>query len=227
MAGGFRRDLAGRSGTGLKISAVIPANNEQSTIGEVVEGCKRYCDEVIVVDDASSDLTSEVARRAGAKVTRNAIRLGIVRSTEIGLRLASKEIVVTLDGDGQHDPSEIPVLANPIIHGYADLVLGRRALSRPFSERIISSLTWLRVRCEDVGSGYRAFRLDLAHSVKLWGHCLCGSLALEAREHGARIVEVPITIRARQGGKSHWPSPLSRGRAHCIQIMLVTLHLLI
>ena len=62
---------------GLKISAVIPANNEQSTVGDIVEGCKQYCDEVIVVDDASSDLTSEIARRAGAKVTRNAIRLGI------------------------------------------------------------------------------------------------------------------------------------------------------
>ena len=211
----------------MKISAVIPANNEQSTIGEIVEGCKQYCDEVIVVDDASRDLTSEIARRAGARVTRNAIRLGIVRSTEIGLQLASREIIVTLDADGQHDPSEIPILVSPILHGYADLVLGKRTLGRPISEKIISSLTWLRVGCEDVGSGYRAFRRDLAHSIQPWGYCLCGSLVLEAQKHGARIVEVPITIGPRQGGKSHWPSPLSRGRTHCMQIILVVLHLLI
>jgi glycosyltransferase involved in cell wall biosynthesis len=97
----------------LKISAVIPAHNEESTIGEIVQECARYRNEVLVVDDASSDMTCQVARAAGATVTRNRANLGIVRSTEIGLKLASQEVVVTLDADGQHDPYEIPSVVRP------------------------------------------------------------------------------------------------------------------
>jgi glycosyltransferase involved in cell wall biosynthesis len=214
------------SGWMLRISAVIPAHNEESTVGEIVQGCMRYCDEVLVVDDASSDMTSQVARAAGATVTRNRANLGIVRSTEIGLRLASQEVVVTLDADGQHDPSEIPSVVRPIAQDLADLVLGKREHDRPLSEQVISALTGLRVKCEDVGTGYRAFRGDLAHRIRLWGFCLCGSLVLEAQRQGARIVEVPITIKPRKAGKSHWPSPLSRGTVHCKQAVLLAWHLI-
>jgi polyprenyl-phospho-N-acetylgalactosaminyl synthase len=205
----------------LKISAVIPAYNEESTVGEIVRGCKRYCDEIIVVDDASIDMTSEIARAAGAKVIRNPVNLGVVRSTEIGLRLGSQEILVTLDADGQHDPCEIPFLVRPVAEDLADLVLGKREYGRPLSERAISALTSLRVKCGDVGTGYRAFRRDLAHRIRLWGFCLCGSLVLEAQRQGARIVEVPITVKPRKGGRSHWASPLSRGTVHCKQAILL------
>jgi len=210
----------------IEISAVIPAHNEETTIGEIVHGCRRYCIEVIVVDDASSDMTSQMARAAGATVSRNRVNLGIVRSTEIGLRLTSREIVVTLDADGQHDPNEIPVLVRPVAQDLADLVLGRREHGCPLSERVISALTSLRVECKDVGTGYRAFRRDLAHRIRLWGFCLCGSLVLEAQRQGARIVEVPITIKPRKAGKSHWPSPLSRGTVHCKQAVLLAWHLI-
>jgi len=211
----------------LKISAVIPAHNEESTVGEIVQGCRRYCNEIIVVDDASSDQTSQIARAAGATVARNRANLGIVRSTEIGLRLASQEIIVTLDADGQHDPCEIPVVVRPIVQDLTDLVLGKREHGRPLSERILSALTSLRVKCEDAGTGYRAFRRDLAHAIGLWGFCLCGSLVLEAQRQGARIVEVPITVRPRKAGKSHWASPLSRETVHCKQAILLVWRLVL
>lgn len=153
----------------LKISAVIPAHNEESTVGEIVRQCRRYCDEVIVVDDASSDVTSEIARAAGATVTRNPVNLGVVRSTEIGLRLASQEVIVTLDADGQHDPCDIPVMVRPVAQDLPDLVLGIGEYGRPISEHVISMLTSFRVKCEDVETGYRGFRRDLTHRIRLWG----------------------------------------------------------
>jgi len=174
----------------LRISAAIPAHNEEDTVGEIVRECRASCDEVIVVDDASSDMTSEVARAAGATVTRNPFNLGVVRSTEIGLGLASQEVIVTLDADGQHDPRFIPVVVRPIAQGLADLVLGKREHGRPLSEHVISGLTNLRVKCEDVGTGYRAFRRDLAHHIRLWGFCLCGSLMDHVRATGITAIVV-------------------------------------
>lgn len=196
-------------------------------MGNVVKECLAYCDEVIVVDDGSRDKTGEIAVAAGATVIRNPINLGTVKSVGIGLRTASKEVIVTLDADGQHDPSQIPLMIDPITQGVADLVLGKRLRGLPFSEHVISTLTRRRVNCEDVGSSYRAMRRDLALRMRLWGFCLCGSLVLEAQEHGARIVEVPITLKPRAGGKSHWPSQFARGRMHSKQALLLAWHLAI
>jgi len=111
------------------------------SIGDVVRSCRRYCDEVIVIDDGSVGNMSEVSRAAGAKVIRSKVNLGIVRSTEIGLTNASGDIIVTLDGDGQHDPSDIPNIVRPIILGGADLVLGMRDANEiPLSEQLIAML---------------------------------------------------------------------------------------
>lgn len=209
----------------MKISAVIPAHNEEKTIGEIVQRCRRYCEEVIVVDDASTDMTSRIARAAGAKVIHNPANLGFVRSTEIGLKSASQEIIVTLDADGQHDPHQIPDLARPIVEDRADLVLGKREHDRPLSERLLSAIISCRVECEDVGTGYRAFRRNLAHNIRLWGFCLCGSLVLEAQRSGARIAEVPIDIKPRLAGRSHWAFPFSRTAVHCKQAMLLIRHM--
>src|SRR5208282_3453850 len=98
-----------------KVSAVIPAHNEMNCIGEIVRSCKQSCDEVIVVDDGSTDGTSRVAEAAGATVVRNEIRQGIVQSTQTGFAAASGEIIVNLDADGQHDPCEIKKLIQPIL----------------------------------------------------------------------------------------------------------------
>lgn len=210
----------------MRISAVIPAHNEMNSVGDVVRLCRRYCDEVIVVDDGSTDSTSSVSRAAGAAVIRNETNLGIVRTTEIGLRMAGGDVIVTLDADGQHDPSQVPAMVRPIIQGTADLVIGNRSTPRPVSEKIISRMCNLSVKCDDVGSGYRAFRRDLAHKIRVHGFCLCGSLVLEAHREGARIVEVPIKARPRRFGRSHWSSPLSRGTTHCKQMILLLYELL-
>lgn len=190
-------DRAGR----VKLSAVIPAFNEEKTIGEVIRGALAHVDEVIVIDDGSTDNTAAVAAESGATVIRHKHNMGILAAVERGLREARGEILVTLDADGQHDPADIPHLVRPIMEERADLVLGRRPSLPHFSERAITALTRLRVDCSDASTGFRAIRRNIAEGMRLRGSCLCGTFVLEAHRLGARVAEVPITVRERRGGE--------------------------
>ena len=178
------------------ITAVIPTHNEATRIGRVVEETLPHADDVLVVDDGSTDQTRTIAENAGARVVSNQFDKGYIGGIKTGFQEASGDIVVTLDADGEHDPSEIPQLVAPILNDDADLVLGRRAkIARP-SERFINALTNLRVRVGDSGTGYRALRQDLARSMELRGRCTCGTFVLEAVHRGARLAEVPIRLRS-------------------------------
>jgi len=106
-----------------RISAVIPAKNESKSIFEISTKAKKYVDEVLVIDDNSTDNTREVAETAGATVIQNEGK-GYLKGIKTGFKKAKGDIVVTLDGDGEHNPGEIPLLTGPILNGKADLVLG-------------------------------------------------------------------------------------------------------
>ena len=115
---------AGRGNLRPTISAVIPAYNEEKTIGEIVTKTIQHVDEVIVVDDGSTDDTAVIARRTSASVVQNEENRGVLVALARGFKAAKGEVLVTLDADGQHDPDEIPILVEPILEGHADLVLG-------------------------------------------------------------------------------------------------------
>jgi len=183
------------------VSVVIPAYNEAMSIGDVIANCKAFSDEIIVVDDGSRDDTAEIAKKKGAFVIRNEKNLGVTRATQRGLEAAHGGIIVTLDADGQHDPSDIPNLIKPITDGDGDIVLGARDKIPNLSERIIDALTNLGLKCSDAGTGFRAIRASIAKRMKLHGTCLCGTFVLEAHKHGARIVEIPIRTKRRIYGK--------------------------
>jgi glycosyltransferase involved in cell wall biosynthesis len=183
------------------VSAVIPAYNEEETVGEVVAQTLRHVDEAIVVDDGSSDDTAMAARNSGAIVVRNKVNKGVLESLKTGFKSAKGEILVTLDADGQHDPDEIPGLLEPILDDRADLVLGTRAELPHFSERVIARLTELKADVSDASTGFRAIRRNIVDRMVLHGACTCGTFILEAHSLGARIAEVPITVRERKGGK--------------------------
>jgi glycosyltransferase involved in cell wall biosynthesis len=109
--------------------AVIPTYNEAKHIGEIVRKCKLYVDMVVVADDHSIDRTRDIAREEGAHVVLNPGRQGAGANTAVGLAVAcmlGADVIVTLDGDGQHDPNEIPKLLEPILNRQADLVVGVR-----------------------------------------------------------------------------------------------------
>jgi len=196
------------------ISVVIPAYNEQKRIGEVIKQTRKFADEVIVVDDYSTDNTKELCQELGAKVVTNERRKGYVGATKTGFEEASHQTIVTLDADGEHDPGDIPRLVEPILVGKADLVLGRRQEIPRISERLINSLTNLKVKVADSGTGFRALERGLASKLNLKGKCTCGTLVLEANHHDATIVEVPITIR-------HVPETRSIAWGHFWQIFYI------
>jgi glycosyltransferase involved in cell wall biosynthesis len=111
-----------------KIAAVIPCLNTENTIGEVVRRTKEYVNEVIVVDDGSSDMTAIVAQYAGAMVIRHDHNQGKGAAMKTGAANIKADILVFIDGDGQHDPDNIPALLRPILEGKADFVIGSRFL---------------------------------------------------------------------------------------------------
>jgi glycosyltransferase involved in cell wall biosynthesis len=159
----------------LKLAVVLPALNEEATVGHVIAGVPRLLHgvdtvEVILVDDGSTDATVSRARAAGAdRIVRHTRNRGLVASFSRGVNealLAGADIVVHLDSDGQHDPEQIPRLIAPIVAGDADIVVGARPLARaadmPGAKRIGNRLgSWvfrrlLRLPVSDFTSGYRA-----------------------------------------------------------------------
>ena len=178
----------------MTVSVIMPAYNEGQRIGEVVRSAMRHADEVVVVDDGSSDDTTDAAREAGALVICQE-HGGYISAIKRGFGEARGDIVVTMDADGEHRAQDISRLTPPILSGNADLVLGSRPRIDRISERFINWLTNFRVEVKDCGTGFRAMRRDSALRLELRGKCTCGILVLEAASHGLSVVEVPINLR--------------------------------
>ncbi|MCD6162862.1 MAG: glycosyltransferase family 2 protein [candidate division Zixibacteria bacterium] len=150
-----------------RISVVLPAYNEAASIGELVEQTLKVTNnqaEIIVVDDGSTDQTADIAKAAGAIVVKHPYNKGNGASVKTGARSASRDIVVFMDSDGQHDPSDIAALA-AMIDKY-DLVIGSRSfnkmeylhrnLANKFYSRLAAYLTEQNI--PDLTSGFRAFK---------------------------------------------------------------------
>ena len=200
--------------------AIVPAFNEAASIAEVVAEL-RDADpnlEVLVVDDGSTDATGSVAEAAGAKVLRLPLNLGIGGAVQAGYLYAFErgfDLAVQVDGDGQHDASELGRLLDPILAGRADLAIGTRfggdiTYRAPFARRVgialFAALVSLRVRqrLTDTTSGFRAvnrrgirvFAADYPHD-----YPEVESIVTAARGE-LQVCEVPVLMRARAAGRS-------------------------
>jgi glycosyltransferase involved in cell wall biosynthesis len=161
-----------------KVIVIIPAYNEEKTIGEVVKHVKKFVDKILVVDDGSTDKTSEIAKKAGANVIKHTKNQGVDYASRIGLENAIKmkpDTILFVDGDGQLDPNYIPQFIKAIEDG-ADYVVGWRDLSNyPLDRRIGNwGLTKLSnifcpIGIHDTECGYRAMTLEAAKKIKLIG----------------------------------------------------------
>ena len=195
------------------VSVVIAALNEASTIGDVIAGTLAHCPdaEVLVIDDCSTDDTAARAEAAGARVIRRPYTLGPGAAVKTGVRAATGEIVLLIDGDGQHDPADIPRLLDLI--GPYDLVIGERDragqqnamrwIGNSTLNRIGSYLVGIPMR--DLTSGFRAFRRNVMRDVL---HLLPNQFswattsALAFAKAGFHVRFEPITVRRRETGQS-------------------------
>ncbi len=192
--------------------AIIPAFNEENTIGSVVLRTKRHVDKVIVVDDGSKDKTAEVARLAGARVAKHIRNGGKGIALRTGFEVAENlhpDIVVCLDADAQHNPDDIPMVMAPIISGEADMVIGSRFLDkehkkyipkyRRLGQWVLTTTTNFGsdTKITDSQSGFRAFSGDILGKFKFRqnGFSVESEMIEDANDNEIKIKEVPISAR--------------------------------
>lgn len=207
-----------------KIIAAMPAYNEEEYVGSMVLGTRPYVDEVIVVDDGSSDRTARFAALGGARVIRHDTNYGKGKAIQTILEEAIKmdvDILILLDADCQHNPDEIPLLIEPIKRDKADMVNGSRFLDKKSkipSYRMVGQhiLTLSTNMCSgtsmtDSQSGFRALSKKAINSIKLAenGMGVESEMINKASESNLRIKEVPISCRYDVNGSTF--NPVSHG----------------
>ena len=191
----------------MRAAAVIPAFNEEKTIGSVVEGVRPFVDRVIAVDDGSRDETAARARRAGAEVIAHdgnrgkglAVRTGLARVFDDGFTH-----VLLLDGDMQHLPQEAAALLAEAERSGADVVLGERRFDRDrmpaaryhanrIGSRVLSWFVGIPVR--DTQCGFRVFRVDALRPLRLTatGYEIETEMLVKVRRRGGAVASVPVS----------------------------------
>jgi glycosyltransferase involved in cell wall biosynthesis len=185
-----------------RVIAVIPAFNEAKTIAAVVAGLRAQVADVIVVDDHSADGTGEEARRAGAIVLRNAANLGYDGSLNAGFAEAARRgagIVLSFDGDGEHDPADVPRLVAPIAQDRADIVAGQRPRLAGPAEKIFACYTRLRYGIADPLCGLKAYRRSVYDAVGQFDtvQSIGTELMIKGLHRNFRLALVPIALHRR------------------------------
>lgn len=202
----------------LKVVAALPAYNEEVAIGSVVLGARNYVDQVVVVDDGSSDRTAEIAEAAGAIVLKHEVNTGYggaIKDCFEVARTYGADVLVILDGDGQHDPSDIPSLVEPVVQEEADIVIGSRFNGKenkiPFYRRLgirtinIFTNVASNGRVTDTQSGFRAYSRRAIDSLDIrdTGMGVSSEILLLAKNNGLKIKEKPIFCRYDVEGSTH------------------------
>lgn len=203
----------------VKSVAIIPTFNEEVAIGSVILRTLQYVDEVLIVNDGSDDKTVEVAKLAGAKVINHTQNLGKGEALKSGFNAVDDDtIIITIDGDGQHNPDEIPSLIKPILEDGADLVNGSRYMNGPeentpayrrVGQQVLDKATNISagISITDSQSGFRAFSPKSKDCFRFsdTGFGIESEMLVDVAESGLKIVEVPITVRYDVDGSTKDP----------------------
>jgi polyprenyl-phospho-N-acetylgalactosaminyl synthase len=202
----------------MKIFCVIPAFNEEKTVGEVVKKVKSLVDNIVVVDDGSSDRTAEIASAAGAVVLRHPLNRGQGAALETGNQYAlarAADIIFHFDADNQFSAEDIPAVLEPLIKGEAEAVLGSRFLGKEsnmpaFKKKVIMPMAHLvnkfllGAELSDPQCGFRALTAEAWRkiSIKQDGMAHASEILSKIIRNKIRVKEVPIKViyhRAGQG----------------------------
>jgi glycosyltransferase involved in cell wall biosynthesis len=206
----------------VQLSVVFPVYNEAGNVEALVDDVVRACDplgldyEIVVVDDGSQDGTADLLRRLKQRVARLRVILfrrnfGQTAALQAAISHSRGEILITMDGDGENDPADIPRMLQSLQTG-VDMVCGwrqgrwqgsflTRRLPSEAANRLITYAT--NVRLHDYGCQFKAFRRELASGLKLYGE-MHRFVPVLAHDLGASIVEVPVAYRPRRYGSSKY-----------------------
>ena len=208
----------------MKVTIGIPAYNEEKNIAKIITKLKKITDSIIVCDDGSSDMTSEIAKNLGVIVISHkknmgygaAIRTIFEKSAEIG-----SDILVTFDADGQHRIEDVSRVLHPLENSEADIVIGSRFLGkqsnvpnyRKLGIKVITQVTnsSIKTKLTDSQSGFRAYSKQVLSKISLSeiGMGISTEILIKASSKGLRITEVPITILYSGDTSTH--NPVSHG----------------
>lgn len=211
--------LPGLASTRPRVIAIIPAYNEENSVGPIVKETSRFVDEVLVVDDGSKDKTGDEAESAGATTIKHPINSGIGSSLRSGYGYCLSnacDFIVQLDADGQHDPEFIPQMIDHLVRNDFDIVTGSRFLFPGSEDQVFLRRAGIKLfsvlassfgsaRITDVTSGFRVYRRS---ALKLIGDVANRHWAfdqtLRALKFGLKYGEYPVLMTKRQSGKSQF-----------------------
>jgi dolichol-phosphate mannosyltransferase len=202
------------------ISVVIPVRDEEHSVEPLLEELAGTLDdlgdewEAVVVDDGSTDgtfaaLTRLHAERANVRIVRLRRNFGKAAALQAGFRQAEGDVIVTMDGDGQDDPTEIPRLLAKLDEGF-DLVSGwktkrRDPLSRRLPSKLFNAVTGRLsgLRLHDMNCGFKAYRAEVVRGLRIYGE-LHRYIPALAHYRGFRVAELPVNHRPREHGRSRY-----------------------
>ncbi len=210
----------------------IPAFNEEKTIGDIVKQSLQYADHVIVCDDGSTDNTVKMAEQSGAHVISHKKNQGYGASMISLFDFARQEdadMMITLDGDGQHNPKQIPDLIQALTENKADVVIGSRFLGsdsttasyRKHGIKIITSAANIgsNFKSSDSQSGFRAYSKKAIQEIHPTekGMAVSTEILLKASSKNLALVEVPISVSYGKDTSTQNPVP------HGVEVLMNTL----
>ena len=219
----------------MKITFGIPAFNEEQNIGKTITKLKKISDSIIVCDDGSSDMTSEIAEGLGAIVIKHEKNYGYgaaINSIFQKAKEVDTEILVTFDADGQHKVDDVQSVINPIKENVADLVIGSRFLQkksnvpgyRKIGIKVITKVTNASIKKEltDSQSGFRAYNKKVLENISPsdTGMGISTEILIKVSKKNLRITEVPIEISYE--GKTSTHNPVSHGTSVLISTIKFT-----
>jgi len=204
-----REQQSSEEGRKPYVIACIPAYNEEKTIAKVILKARKHVDKVIVCDDGSTDMTAEIAEALGAEVIRHERNMGkgaAIRSLFKKAREEIADVMVTIDGDAQHDADEIPLLLKVMRETSADIVIGSRFLTketvrkvpkyRYIGNRILNIITSVE-EITDTQSGFRAYSRRAIETIQPaeMGFAVDSEILYKASKLNLKIVEIPVNVK--------------------------------
>ena len=207
----------------MSILVCIPAFNEEKVIADVIKKCFKFADQVVVCDDGSADDTYEAADKAGAHVIRHDRNVGKGEALRTLFKFAThskNDIIVTIDGDGQFLPEEIPKLVRDIEEEKSDIVIGYRfddATDMPnyrrFGNKILDKMANMvtEISVRDTQSGYRAYSKDVLEKLdfNMKGFGADVEILIDAAKKGLRISEQKVTVIYNTGSQTSTKNPIT------------------